>query len=63
LLWQEAKEVMKAYTTLMSSLDDYEHGRVEEWAADVERSSQARIISVAFMYLTPAFMCHKLCHT
>jgi dynein heavy chain len=40
---EEAKEVMKVYTTIMSSLDDFEHQKVEEWGADVERSSQAKL--------------------
>ncbi|RYY38442.1 hypothetical protein EON62_00440, partial [archaeon] len=40
---EEAKEVMKMYTTIMSSLDDFEHQKVEEWGADVERSSQAKL--------------------
>ncbi len=40
---EEAKEVMKVYTATMSSLDDYEHQKVEEWGADVERSSQSKL--------------------
>lgn len=37
---EEAKEVSKIYASIMSSLDDYEHQKIEEWGADVERSSQ-----------------------
>lgn len=40
---EEAKEVMKIYTATMSSLDDFEHQKVEEWGADVERSSQSKL--------------------
>jgi dynein heavy chain, axonemal len=40
---EEAKEVLKVYTTVMSSLDEFEHSRIEEWGADVERSSQAKL--------------------
>jgi len=40
---EEAKEVMKMYTTIMSSLDDFEHQKAEEWGADVERSSQSKL--------------------
>ncbi len=37
---EEAKEVTKVYTAIVSSLEDYEHQRIEEWGSDVERSSQ-----------------------
>jgi dynein heavy chain, axonemal len=43
---EEAKEVSKIYASIMSSLDDYEHQKIEEWGADVERSSQVRQRSV-----------------
>ena len=33
----------QVYTATMSSLDDYEHQKVEEWGADVERSSQSKL--------------------
>lgn len=37
---EEAKEVSKIYASIIASLDDYEHQKIEEWGADVERSSQ-----------------------
>ena len=40
---EEAKEVVKVYSTIISSLDDYEHQKIEEWGSDVERSSQAKL--------------------
>lgn len=40
---EETKEVTKMYATLMASLDDYEHAKLEEWAADVERSSEVKL--------------------
>ena len=39
----EAREVVKVYSTIMSSLDDYEHQKIEEWGTDVEKSSQAKL--------------------
>ena len=40
---EESKEVIKLYTTLMSSLEDYEHQKVEEWGGDVDRTTQAKL--------------------
>ena len=40
---EEAKEVVKVYATIIASLEDYEHQKIEEWGADVERSSQAKL--------------------
>ena len=40
---EEAKEVVKVYSTIISSLTDYEHQKIEEWGSDVERSSQAKL--------------------
>ena len=39
---EEAKEVAKVYAAIISSLEDYEHQRIEEWGSDVERSSQVQ---------------------
>ncbi len=40
---EEAKEVVKVYATIIASLEDYEHQKIEEWGSDVERSSQAKL--------------------
>ena len=40
---EEAKEVTKVYSTIISSLEDYEHQKIEEWGSDVERSSAAKL--------------------
>lgn len=34
---------LQVYSTIMASLDDFEHAKIEEWGADVERSSQAKL--------------------
>lgn len=40
---QEATEVVKTYTALVSSLTEYEHRRIEEWGSKIEASSQAKL--------------------
>ena len=40
---EESKEVINLYTTLMNSLGDYEHARIEEWGADLEKNSEAKL--------------------
>ena len=39
----EAREVVKVYSTIMVSLDDYEHQKIQEWGSNVEQSSQAKL--------------------
>jgi hypothetical protein len=39
---EEAKEVIKVYSTIMASLNEYENQKIEEWGRDVEASSQVR---------------------
>lgn len=40
---EESKEVVKLYGTIMAAMDEFEHAKVEEWGADVERSSQEKL--------------------
>jgi len=40
---EEAKEVSKVYTTIVASLQEYENQKIEEWARDVEFSSQSKL--------------------
>ena len=40
---EEAKEVVKLYTSLIASMRTYEQSRIEEWSAEVERTSQSKL--------------------
>ena len=40
---EEAKEVVKTYTSLVASLGEYEHLKIEEWGEEIEQSSQAKL--------------------
>ena len=40
---EEAKEVSKVFATIMASLNEYENQKIEEWARDVEFSSQSKL--------------------
>ena len=40
---EEAKEVSKVYSTIISSLQEFENQKIEEWARDVEFSSQSKL--------------------
>ena len=40
---EESKEVAKLYATIVAQFDEFETSRVEEWGADVEKSSQEKL--------------------
>jgi dynein heavy chain len=40
---EEAKEVAKVHATIMASLQEYETQKIEEWARDVDASSDAKL--------------------
>ena len=40
---EETKDVVNTFHIIISSLDDYENQKIEEWGSDVERSSQAKL--------------------
>ena len=39
----EAKEIVKAYTTLVAGLAEFEHNKIEEWGKHIEASSQEKL--------------------
>ena len=39
----EAKEIVKAYTTLVAGLAEFEHNKIEEWGKHIEHSSQEKL--------------------
>jgi len=41
---EEAKEVAKVFATIMASLDDFERARIEEWSADLEDTSEKKLL-------------------
>jgi dynein heavy chain len=40
---EEAREVVKTYTSLVASLGEYEHVKIEEWGEEIESSSQSKL--------------------
>jgi len=40
---EESREVLKVYSTMKSSLEEYENQKIEEWGRDVEASSSSKL--------------------
>ena len=40
---EEAKEVVKTYTSLVASLGEFEHIKIEQWGEEIEEASQAKL--------------------
>ena len=40
---QDAKEVVKTYTSLVASIGEYEYLKVDAWGQEIESSSQAKL--------------------